>query len=262
MFISLKKYIFLIIFFSLTCYASGEENNKGLQIAKKADGTMSGYGDSQSKLVMKLINKRGEITERSMRARLLEVEGDGDKSLFVFEKPRDIRGIALLSFAHKIESDDQWFYMPRSKRVKRIISKNKSGPFLGSEFSIEDLSFQEIEKFSHKFLREEEFNNYNCFVIERIPLDPYSGYTKHLVWIDKENYLIQKIELFDRKSYHLKSQFFKGYKKYLNKFWRPNEIEMINHQNGKSTILFFEEMRFQTGLTEEDFTQNSLKRSK
>ena len=77
-----------------------------------------------------------------------------------------------------------------------------------------------------------------------------------------ENYLIQKIELFDRKSYHLKSQFFKGYKKYLNKFWRPNEIEMINHQNGKSTILFFEEMRFQTGLTEEDFTQNSLKRSK
>ena len=197
-----------------------------------------------------------------MRARLLEVEGDGDKSLFVFEKPRDIRGIALLSFAHKIESDDQWFYMPRSKRVKRIISKNKSGPFLGSEFSIEDLSFQEIEKFSHKFLREEEFNNYNCFVIERIPLDPYSGYTKHLVWIDKENYLIQKIELFDRKSYHLKSQFFKGYKKYLNKFWRPNEIEMINHQNGKSTILFFEELRFQTGLTEEDFTLNSLKRSK
>ena len=99
-------------------------------------------------------------------------------------------------------------------------------------------------------------------MIERIPLDPYSGYTKHLVWIDKENYLIQKIELFDRKSNHLKSQFFKGYKKYLNKFWRPNEIEMINHQNGKSTILFFEEMRFQTGLTEEDFTQNSLKRSK
>ena len=223
---------------------------------------MSGYGDSQAKLVMKLINKKGEITERSMRARLLEIEGDGDKSLFVLEKPRAIRGTALLSFAHKIESDDQWIYMPRSKRVKRIISKSKSGPFLGSEFSMEDLSFQEIEKFSYKFLREEEFNNQNCFVIERIPLDPYSGYTKQLVWIDKENYLIQKIELVDRKSYHLKSQFFKGYKKYLNKFWRPNEIEMINHQNGKSTILFFEEMRFQTGLTEEDFTLNSLKRSK
>ena len=223
---------------------------------------MSGYGDSQAKLVMKLINKRGEITERSMRSKLLEIEGDGDKSLFVFEIPRVIRGTALLSFAHKIETDDQWLYMPRSKRVKRIISKNKSGPFLGSEFSMEDLSFQEIEKFSYKFLREEEFNNYNCFLIERIPLDPYSGYTKQLVWIDKENYLIQKIELFDRKSYHLKSQFFKGYKKYLNKFWRPNEIEMINHQNGKSTILFFEQLRFQTGLTEEDFTLNSLKRSK
>ena len=59
-----------------------------------------------------------------------------------------------------------------------------------------------------------------------------------------------------------KTQIFRGYTKYLNKFWRPNEIHMINHQTNKTTTLFFEDMAFNTGLSEKDFTQNSLKRSK
>ena len=107
---------------------------------------------------MLLKNKKGQITERSMRSKIMEVKGDGDKSLIVFETPRDVRGIAVLGYAHKTETDDQWLYMPALKRVKRIVSKNRSGPFLGSEFSLEDLSFQEIEKFSYTPL---------CFIIFR-----------------------------------------------------------------------------------------------
>ena len=41
----------------------------------------------------------------------------------------------------------------RLKRVKRIASKNRSGPFLGSEFSFEDFSFQEVEKYEYEYLR-------------------------------------------------------------------------------------------------------------
>ncbi len=262
MFNLLKRFFLFILILNFNSFLVGDQNNYGLEILKKTDKNMSGYGDSQSRLVMQLINAKGEITERSMRSKLLEVEDDGDKSLFVFESPRAIKGTALLSYAHKVEPDDQWLYIPAIKRVKRIISKNKSGPFLGSEFSVEDLSFQEIEKFSYKYLRDEQYNNQDCFVVERVPLDPYSGYTKQLVWVDKTNYLIQKVELFDRKAFHLKSQFFRGYKRYLSSFWRPGEIEMINHQNGKSTILRIEEQSFQNGLTDSDFTQNSLKRSK
>ena len=262
MFNLLKRFFLFILILNFNSFLVGDQNNYGLEILKKTDKNMSGYGDSQSILVMQLINAKGEITERSMRSKLLEVEDDGDKSLFVFESPRAIKGTALLSYAHKVEPDDQWLYIRAIKRVKRIISKNKSGPFLGSEFSVEDLSFQEIEKFLYKYLGDDQYNNQDCFIIERTPLDPYSGYTKQLVWVDKNNYLIQKIELFDRKAFHLKSQFFRGYKKYLNSFWRPGEIEMINHQNGKSTILRFEELSFQNGFTDKDFIQNSLKRSK
>jgi len=236
--------------------------NRGEEIAILSDKNNDGFIDSSSSMKMDLINKKGDVVSRKLRFRRLEVPDDGDKSIAIFESPRDVKGVAILSYAHKVEADDQWLYLPALKRVKRIASKNKSGPFLGSEFSFEDFSFQEVEKYKYLFLREENYLDKPCFVVERIPLDPYSGYTKQIVWIDKKNYLVQKIHHYDRKFFHLKTQLFKDYRIYEGFFWQPHEIEMINHQNGKKSVLYFDEVKIKNGFTERDFSQNSLKRSR
>ncbi|MBL7032306.1 MAG: outer membrane lipoprotein-sorting protein, partial [Nitrospira sp.] len=45
-------------------------------------------------------------------------------------------------------------------------------------------------------------------------------------------------------------------------YWRADEMNMINHQNGKSTRLVFSDFNFRTGLTDKDFNKNSLKRAR
>ena len=257
-----KQFIVFMMGMVLICIAGDLPANKGLEIAILSDKNNDGFIDSSSTMTMNLINKRGDVVTRKLRFKSLEVPTDGDKSIAIFESPRDVKGVAILSYAHKVEADDQWLYLPALKRVKRIASKNKSGPFLGSEFSFEDFSFQEVEKYEYLYLEEEIYLNNPCYVIERKPLDPYSGYTKQLVWIDKENYLVQKIHHFDRKSFHLKTQLFKDYRKYEGFFWQPHEIEMINHQNGKKSILIFDDVKLKNGFTDRDFSQNSLKRSR
>lgn len=257
-----KQIILLIMSMTLACISGNLSANKGLEVAILSDKNNDGFVDSSSTMTMNLINKRGDVVTRKLRFKRLEVPDDGDKSIAVFESPRDVKGVAILSYAHKVAADDQWLYLPALKRVKRIASKNKSGPFLGSEFSFEDFSFQEVEKYDYVYLKEEKYLNDLCYVIERRPLDPYSGYTKQLVWIDKENYLVQKIHHFDRKSFHLKTQLFKDYRKYEGFFWQPHEIEMINHQNGKKSILIFDDVVLKSGFTDRDFSQNSLKRSR
>ncbi len=258
---TMKIVSYFALFLSLTL-SSSLYANRGLEIALLSDKNNEGYGDSSSTMTMELISKKGDVVTRELRFKRLEVPEDGDKSIAVFESPRDVKGVAILSYAHKQEADDQWLYLPALKRVKRIASKNKSGPFLGSEFSFEDFSFQEVEKYEYEYIKDESYLGKDCFVIKRIPLDPYSGYTKQLVWIDKEYYLVQKIHHFDRKSFHLKTQTFGEYKQYLGFFWQPHRIEMQNHQNGKSSVLTFEEVFFKQGLTANDFSQNSLKRSR
>jgi outer membrane lipoprotein-sorting protein len=194
--------------------------------------------------------------------RTLEVEGDGDKSLSIFDAPADVKGTAFLTFSHVTSLDDQWLYLPSLKRVKRISSKNKSGPFMGSEFAYEDIASDEVEKYTYVYLRDESCDDMDCFVIERRPVDPNSGYTRQEVWIDKQEYRPQQVVYYDRKDALLKTLTFHEYRQYLDKFWRALRMEMVNHQTGKSTTLSWSDYRFRTGLTDRDFDQNSLKRAK
>ena len=235
---------------------------QGLEIAREADRRGEGFGDFQAAMRMVLIDKRGNSSERELRVMTLEGTGEqeGDKSLTIFDTPRDVSGTALLTWSYKQKDDDQWLYLPALRRVKTIASKNQSGSFMGSEFAFEDMRAQEVEKYTYKYLREEPCGELTCFVFERYPTDEYSGYTRQVVWMDKEEYRVQKIEFYDRKKSHLKTLTMSDYEQYKDKFWRAGKMVMENHQTGKSTELYWTDYRFDTGLTESDFDQNALKR--
>jgi len=242
-------------------YAANSAEVRGLEIAREADQRDSGFGDQTASLVMELRNKQGDRSIREIRVKTLEVNGDGDKSMSIFDRPADVKGTAFLTFSHSRKPDDQWLYLPALKRVKRISSKNKSGPFMGSEFAYEDLSSQEIDKYSYKYLRDETVNSIDCFVIERVPNYEYSGYTRQEAWINKQHYRPEKVVFYDRKNSLLKTLTYSDYKQYLNKYWRANEMLMVNHQTEKSTLLTWSDYRFKVGLDDGDFNRNSLKRA-
>lgn len=235
---------------------------KGLAIAKMADESDTGFKDFVVQIEMKLHNKQGNHSTRLMKTYTLEGVGDGDKSLIVFENPRDVKGSSVLTYTHKTRADDQWLYLPALKRVKRIASRNKSGPFMGSEFAYEDLASQEVEKYTYKFLREEKYNGADCYVIDRFPIDKYSGYTRITTWIHKERLTPEKAIYYDRKKSLLKTLSFVDYKQYINKFWRAGQFIMENHQKNRKTILKWNDYAFQKGLKEKLFSPNGMKRAK
>ena len=250
----------LSFLFPSSLYAETPEE-KGLAIAMEADRRDAGFGDYTANMTMILKNKHGKASTRKIRTRTLEVPDDGDKSLSIFDTPRDVKGTAFLSFSHKVGDDEQWLYLPALKRVKRINSRNKSGSFMGSEFAYEDIASQEVEKYSYKHLREEELNGVLCYVGESYPVDTKnSGYTKRITWMDTAEYRVFKVDYYDRKKSLLKTLTVDGYQQYLGKYWRAGSMEMINHQSGKSTTLLWENYSFQNGLSDKDFSATSLKR--
>lgn len=259
----MKKFFlfFSILLLNIPCFAQTPEE-KGLQIIDEMVRRDQGWQDTQTKLKMILRARSGSESVRLLRINTLEVSGDGDKSLTIFDSPGDVKGTAFLSYTHALEPDDQWLYLPALKRVRRISSNNKSGPFLGSEFAFEDLTSFEIPKYTYKYLRDEVLDGIDCFVVELYPQYQHSGYTRQISWVDKERYIPLKVEYYDRKNALLKTLENKGYRQYLDQYWRADEMLMTNHQNGKSTSLLLESIQFRTGLTDRDFDQNSLKRAR
>ncbi len=234
---------------------------RGLEIAMAADQRDNGWKHMTAEMEMILKNRSGKESRRKITSRNLEVDSDGDKSMSLFKEPKDVSGTAMLTFSHGLKPDDQWLYLPSIKRVKRISSKNKSGPFMGSEFAFEDLGSQEVEKYANTFLREEACGqNFQCYVNNRIPQYKNSAYSKQIIWIDKEHYRVIKIEFYDRKDSLLKTLEFIDYKEYTGGYWRADQFEMTNHQTGKSTTLLWSNYDFESDLNDKDFNQNALKR--
>ncbi|MBT0585645.1 outer membrane lipoprotein-sorting protein [Alteromonas oceanisediminis] len=246
----------IIACLSFTTLADEQRGDEIAQARKTAD---TGWGDTEAEMRMILRNAQGQESERKMRVKSLEVIDDGDKALTIFDQPRDVSGTAFLSFSKAVGADDQWIYLPALKRVKRINSRNKSGPFMGSEFAFEDMTSFELEKYRFNYLRDETLDGAETYVVEQVPIDEYSGYTRQVVWVDKEHYYVRKIEFYDRKDSLLKTLELDDYRQYKDQYWRAHRSEMFNEQTGKSTVLIVDELVFDTGLSDDDFDENKLR---
>ena len=131
---------------------------------------------------------------------------------------------------------------------------------MGSEFAYEDITSQEVDKYTYKYISEETVLGVKGHKIERYPVDENSGYTKQIVWVDGSEWRIAKVEYYDRKDELLKTLTYRDYKLYANKKWRADEMKMVNHQTGKETTLLWSNIKFNQDLTSRDFDKNALKR--
>jgi outer membrane lipoprotein-sorting protein len=235
---------------------------QGFEIAARSDRSDVGFKDSEVELQMVLRNAAGQQSSRSLRIATLEKPDEtvGDKSLVIFDTPRDIEGTALLSHAHILDPDDQWLYLPALKRVKRISSSNKSGPFVGSEFAFEDFTAIELNKFDYRLLQSEPCGDLNCDVLERLPLYENSGYAKQMAWVDQTDFQIRKVEFYDRRGDLLKVLEMKDYRQYENGVWRAHTLSMSNVQTNKQTDLIYGDYTFGAGMTENEFVKGRLSR--
>lgn len=250
-----------LVFCAQSSFAEAQPN-QGEEIALRSDQSDNGFGDSTVVLTMVMSARSGSQTTRELTIKTLERESAevGDKSLVVFQTPRDIKGTALLSHAHLTEPDLQWLYLPGLKRVKRVSSSNKSGPFVGSEFAYEDFTALEAGKYSYSYLGQDEIEGTPVNIIECIPLFENSGYTKQIRYIDNTTDQVLKVEFFDRRGALLKTLTLSDYRHYEGAYWRAHKLEMRNAQTGKSTQLIYGPYTFKSGLTDRDFESSALRR--
>ena len=229
-----------------------------LDIAKKSYETISGYNSSISLTTMLLKNAQGVENIRKLELKKLE-NSDGDKSLLLFVYPNDIKGTKLLSFEMIGKDDKQWLFLPALKRVKRISSRNKSGSFMASEFSYEDIASQNYKNYTYeKDVQKVLKDTKEYFKITRVPVDKNSGYSKQIVYIDTKTYLAKFGEYYDKQNRLLKNVVFSNYKK-IDGVYRVQKIEMHNTQNSKSSTLTWDEDSINAGLTQKDFSKRALK---
>ena len=236
------------------------DKNKGQAIAEEMKAREKGFGHYSVDMKMELISASNKKTIRKLHVITREVAADGDQFLAVFDSPADVKGTGFLTHTHINKDDYQWLYLPSLKRVKRISPRNKKSPFMGSEFSYEDLTSYEVGNYTYKYVGDEKLDMVDCYILDRFPTNANSGYQRQRVWIEKERYLALKIYYYNKKAIKIKTLEAGKFKKHLSKFWFAHEMKMQNHQSGKVSVLYWQNFKFNAPLHAAAFDPNSLRR--
>lgn len=225
------------------------------EVSIKSYNSTGNYVSALAQLEMSLRDNNGNVNKRDLSMKKMEGE-KGDKTLLEFNSPMDVKGTVLLTHENLDSDDDQWLYMPSIKKTKRIISKNKSGSFMGSEFSYEDLSSQHYKRFDYTGNAENVIlGSAKLIKSVRVPNDQNSGYSKEVIWVEPKNFLIQKIDYYDKSNNLLKTATMSEYQK-ISGIWRVSKVIMKNIQTKKETTLQWNSEKIKAGLVSKDFARS------
>ncbi len=220
--------------------------------------------DEEETQVMTLVNKNGESKQRKVMRLTVTSPDDLSKILIRFLTPRDVENSGLLTWEAKDGNDDQWLYLPATKKSKRIASSGKKNRFMGTDFAFEDLRPENLALHTYNLIGSETVDDQDCYVIEALPANDKqaaeSGYTKRKLWIRKDNYYTVKREFYDKKGQLEKVQTDRKLVNVKGSVWRANEIEMRDMQAGTKTLVAIESRAQEKGLKGNMFTEAALER--
>ena len=178
------------------------------------------------------------------------------KSLLRFIKPDIVKGTCFLIWSNRSGGNDQWLFLPKLKTAKKIESKAKTQRFMNTEFSYEDLeSFNQVDE--QYFLESEEnLNDQHCYIVEVIG-HTQTQYKRRLVWIDSQNWLLRKVEFYDKNNKLLKILTISEYQN-IETYNFSTKLIMKNIQTGSQTVMNVSDIKYNIELPDSYFTKELL----
>lgn len=236
------------------------------EIIEKVDARDDG-DNSTATLEMILIDKRGDKRVRRV-TKLAKDEGRDTRSIMFFLAPADVRGTGFLTYDYYAgeKDDDQWLYLPELRKTKRIASSDKSGSFMGTDFSYADMTRRVLDEWTYKLLKEDEVRGNKVWLIETMPRDreirDRYGYDKSVVFVRQDIFMVVRAVHWVRDGNKLKYFDVKQLERF-DGIWMGTELDMKTTKGGETlhrTVMKFSDVKFNQNLDEGMFTVRRLEK--
>jgi hypothetical protein len=164
------------------------------------------------------------------------------------------------------KDDDQWLYLPALKKTKRIASGDKSGSFMGSDFTYADLTTRELDHYDYTFLKEDEVGGHEVWIVQAIPNTEdeieETGYTKSIFFVRQDNDVVIRSKNWVKKG--RREKYFEVKKlEQIDGIWVATEMHMATKKGTTTlhrTVIRASDVRFNQDLAESQFTVRQLEK--
>jgi outer membrane lipoprotein-sorting protein len=216
--------------------------------------------DLEGSLTMTLENSRGDQRVRSVRQYIAQF-AEGEKKILFFTAPADVRDTAFMnwSYTDPSRSDDQWIYLPALRSIRRISAEKKQDSFMGSDFTYDDLGERRPDLDTHRIIGTENIDGRTVYVVESVPQAGTSAYGSTRSWVASEIWIGLRREFLDSSGALLKTLEIDEYRE-IDGFMTITRMTMTDAKSGHSTMMELSDLRFNTGISEQTFTERTMTR--
>lgn len=215
--------------------------------------------DSVSRQVMELIPATGQARVRELNITSAD-RGGVRKSLLRFTSPADIAGTGFMAIEDGQGETEQFLYLPSLKRSRRIVAGQKGRSFVNTDFTFEDMERRPVDDSEHVVTGEAELAGVSCWILESRPKPAAeSQYSMVRAWIAKDMDLALRVDFFAGGQEPVKRYTVLQLEN-IQDIWTATDVSMEDLQSGHKTTLRTTEVKYDTGVSDEVFTQQSLEK--
>lgn len=238
----------LLIAMIVPCVAKGEQLTAS-QILEKVDEIYSAPKDRTAMLKLVLIDRNGNEQTRTIKM----LQKGTDMRIGKFLSPADQKGIGFLSLPGGI----MYVYLPEYKKTRRIASHVKNTKFAGTDFTYEDMEAKEL---SEDWNPELEGSDNGCYILSLTAKEgTHTDYGRQRVWVNKDTFYPEKIELYDRGK-NLRKVITSEQIEKIDGYWTARMTTMKDLKANHKTKMILEEVEYDSGIKESTFTERYLEK--
>jgi hypothetical protein len=208
---------------------------------------------------MVITAKDGSTSERVIDQYSKDDANGNNRTVIVFQRPASVAGTRFLTVDNTSGNSDRWIFLPALGRVRRIAASESGGSFMGTDFSYDDISAtdREVGLDNHTLMGEETLNGIVCYVIQSVPKDSSYPYSKTVSRIGKQNSLIYKSDLYDRRGTLVKVLEMSDYREVQGRL-TPMQMKISTLAAGSNTTIFMDIVKYNDPIPESVFTTRYL----
>ena len=236
-----------------------------LDRARELDDTTRHWTDRRESLTLTLRDSSGRERHRELTLYTRRYPEGEEKSLSFFSAPAEVKGTAFLQWTHKGADDEQWLYLPRFRRTRRIATRLRDQKFVGSDFTYRDLQIlAEVQRWTESeadavLLGEETIAGGAAYKIEMRPHAEDMPYARILLWMDEKELTPRQLDFFDRRDEREKSLALEDLRQ-IGAVPTPFRLQMRTLAAGSRTVVELRGVKYDTALPEDLFTNRYLER--
>lgn len=222
--------------------------------------------DSRADMRMRLFDRQGRVRERALTIHSLR-RAAGDRTLLRFSYPNDIKGTGFLVWEHPGADDERFLYLPALGRVRRIAGEEKQESFVGSDLSYEDIGGRDLADYTYAFTDPNatwtapDGSRQAAWALESRARDRGAAYPRSVSLVLKDRFIVVHSDIFNQRNERAKVFDVRRLER-IDGIWTVMDLAVVNERDRTRTELTTTSVRYNTGLTEDDFTRRQLEQGK